>query len=155
MPALQLSLEGDTDVLVTRKFAATPENVYRAHLEPELICQWMAAWPGWTMPVCETDSREGGAFRFEFDGGEEGAFTTTGEYITLTPSSLIVHVERMHMPDPTPDSHVRTTFEASGKGTLLTLKMSLPDAESRQGMLDMGAADGMEFSYAKLDEIMS
>ena len=154
MPPLQLTLEGDTEVVVTRHFKAPPENVYRAHLEPELICQWMASWPGWTMPVCETDSREGGSFRFEFDGGDEGAFTTTGVYITLTPSSLIVHVERMHMPDPMPDSHCHTTLQKSDTGTLLTLRMSLPDAETRQGMMDMGVADGMEASYAKLDEIM-
>ena len=155
MPPLQLTLEGDTDVIVTRQFNAPPENVYRAHLEPELICQWMASWPGWTMPVCESDPREGGTFRFELDGGEEGAFTTTGEYTTLKPSSLIVHVERMHMPDPAPDNHCHTTFERSGSGTRLTLKMSLPDSETRQGMMDMGVADGMELSFAKLDEIAS
>lgn len=153
MPPLQLTLDGDTKMVVTRNFKAPPEHVYRAHLEPDLIRQWMLAMEGWTMPLCETDSREGGAFRFEFDGGEEGAFAISGEYITLTPSSLIEHVERMHMPDPSPDSQCHTTFEASGGGTLLTLTMTLPDAETRQGMLDMGVTDGMEQSYAKLDAI--
>jgi hypothetical protein len=31
--------------------------------------------------------------------------------------------------------------------------MTLPDAGSRQQISDMGVADGMEESYAKLDEI--
>ncbi len=153
MPPLQLALDGDTKMVVTRNFKAPPAHVYRAHLEPDLLRQWMLSMEGWTMPVCETDSREGGKFRFEFNGGDEGAFAITGEYITLKPSTLIEHVERMHMPDPTPDNHCLTTFEADGDGTRLTLCMTLPDKETRQAMLDMNMTDGMEQSYAKLDEI--
>src|SRR5690606_7921372 len=52
MTQLQLRLEGDTHVIVTRKFAAPPDLVYRAHIEPELMQRWMLGPPGWTMPVC-------------------------------------------------------------------------------------------------------
>ena len=152
MPPLQLALEGDTHVIVTRTFKAPPSHVYRAHLEPDLIRQWMLGMPGWTMPVCETESRDGGKFNFEWDDGEGGGFAISGQYIKLTPDQLIEHIERMHIPDPTPDNHIVTTFAPSGEGTLLTLRMTLPDAGSRQQMLDMGVADGMEESYAKLDE---
>ena len=37
MNELVLKTEGDTHIIVTRKFAAPPEAVYRAHLEPELL----------------------------------------------------------------------------------------------------------------------
>ncbi len=154
MPPLQLALEGDTHVIVTRNFKAPPADVYRAHLEPDLLRQWMIAMPGWTMPVCETDSRDGGEFRFEWDDGEGGGFAISGQYIKLTQDQLIEHIERMHIPDPTPDNHIVTTFEAHGAGTLLTLRMTLPDAGSRQQMLDMGAADGMEVSFTALDKIL-
>ena len=153
MPPLQLALEGDTHVIVTRNFAAPPEHVYRAHLEPELIRQWMLGMEGWSMPLCETESRVGGKFRFEFDDGEGGGFAISGEYLALEPSQMIEHIERMHMPDATPDNHIVTRFETAGDGTLLTMRMTLPDAGSRQEMLDMGVADGMEESYAKLDAI--
>jgi len=66
---------------------------------------------------------------------------------------LIEHIERRHIPDPTPDNHVVTTFELSGAGTLLTLRMTLPDAGPHQQMLDIDPTDGMEQSYAKLDAI--
>jgi uncharacterized protein YndB with AHSA1/START domain len=39
MPPLQLALEGDNHVIVTRNFKAPPADVYRAHLEPDLIRQ--------------------------------------------------------------------------------------------------------------------
>src|SRR2546430_268270 len=58
-------------------------------------------------------------------------FTLTGEFVELVPFSRIVHVERMHLPDPTLDNHVVTTFEKDDSGTLMTMRMALPDAASR------------------------
>ena len=37
MSKLRVVTEGDKHVVVTRRFAAPPEAVYRAHTEPELI----------------------------------------------------------------------------------------------------------------------
>jgi uncharacterized protein YndB with AHSA1/START domain len=37
MSKLTLKTEGDRYVVVTRRFAATPEALYRAHTEPALI----------------------------------------------------------------------------------------------------------------------
>jgi hypothetical protein len=65
--------------------------------------------------------------------------------------SRIVHVERMHLPDPTPENHVDTRFEPDGRGTLMTMRMTLPDAESRAKMLATGMEHGMEASYARLE----
>lgn len=45
----------------------------------------------------------------------------------------------MHVPDPTPDNHIETTFEPDGSGgTVMTMRMTLPDAETRRQMLAMG-----------------
>jgi len=41
MSKMVLETEGDRFVVVKRYFAAPPEAVYRAHVEPELIQQWM------------------------------------------------------------------------------------------------------------------
>lgn len=57
------------------------------------------------------------------------------------------------MPGPTPDNRIETVFEARDGGTLLILRMTLPDSETRAMMLDYGMADGMEQSYAKLDAL--
>jgi hypothetical protein len=65
-----------------------------------------------------------------------------------------VHVERMHLPDPTPDNHVETRFAPDGTGTLLTMRMTLPDAQTREAMLASGMEHGMEASYARLETIL-
>ena len=155
---LKLELVGDTHVVVTRRFNASPEQVYRAHVEPELIQQWMLGPAGWTMPVCEHDGRVGGRFRYEWSNDEGERFALVGEFLELTPFSRIVHVERIEMaemPGAMPDNHIETSFTPDGSGTLLTVRMTLPDAESRKAMLETGMEEGMEDSYARLDPLFA
>lgn len=155
MSKLELTTEGDRHVLVTRRFAATPDRVYRAHLEPALIRQWMLGPEGWTMPECRNDGKAGGSFRYVWSNGEGGDFSITGEILELDPPHRIVHVERMHLPDPTPDNRIVTTFEPDGDGTRMTMRMTLPDAATRAAMLETGMEHGMEASYERLDGLES
>lgn len=151
MSKLTLQTEGDTHIVGTRRFAASPEAVYRAHTDPELIRKWLLGPEGWTMPVCVNEARPGGRFRYEWINGKGQGFYVTGEYVELTPPSRIVHVERMHLPNATPDNRVETRFEADGEGTLMTIRMTLPDAQTRAAMLATGMEGGMEASYARLE----
>ena len=154
MSKLTLKTEGDTHLIVTRRFDAPPEAVYRAHTDPKIVQQWMLGPDGWTMPVCMCDPRPGGKIRYEWKHPKQGGFHLTGEFIELTPYSKIVQVERMHLPEPTPDNHVETTFEADGSGTLMTMRMTLPDEKTRATMLASGMEKGMEASYVRLDSMI-
>ncbi len=152
MSKMSLRTEADRFVVVTRRFAAPPRAVYRAHTEPELIQKWALGPDGWTMPVCICEARPGGRIRYEWVDGKGGGFHLTGEFIELVPFSRIVHVERMHLHDVTPDNHIETRFEADGSGTLLTMRMTLPDAATRAAMLATGMEHGMEASYVRLEK---
>jgi uncharacterized protein YndB with AHSA1/START domain len=151
MSKLTLKTEGDTHIVLTRHFAAPPEAVYRAHTEPRLIQKWLLGPEGWAMPVCINEARPGGKIRYEWKHDKKGGFHVTGEYVELKPYTRIVHVERMHLPDPTPDNHVETNFEPQGGGTLMTMRMTLPDAGTRAAMLKTGMEHGMEDSYVRLE----
>jgi len=155
MSKMTLKTEGDRHVVVTRKFAASPEAVYRAHTDSKLIQKWMLGPDGWTMPVCLNEAKPGGKIRFEWTDGKGNGFYLTGEYVELTPYSRIVHVERMHLPDPTPDNRVETRFEADGNGTLMTMRMTLPDEATRAAMLATGMEHGMEASYVRLQGLIA
>jgi uncharacterized protein YndB with AHSA1/START domain len=154
MSKLNLQTEGDQYVIVTRRFAAPPEAVYRAHTEAEIVQKWMLGPEGWTMPVCQIDARPGGKIRYEWSNGRGGGFYLTGECIELEPYRRIVHVERMHLPGRTPDNQIETTFEPDGEGTLMTMRMTLPDAQTRAAMLATGMEHGMEASYVRLEGLL-
>ena len=85
MSKMTLKTEGDTHVVVTRRFAAPPEAVYRAHTEPKLIQQWLLGPDGWSMPVCISDAQTGGKIRYEWTNGKGRGFHVTGEYLELEP----------------------------------------------------------------------
>ena len=155
MSKITLKTEGDRHVVVTRKFAASPEAVYRAHTDSKLMQKWMLGPDGWTMPVCINEAKPGGKMRFEWTDGKGNGFYLTGEYVALEPYSRIVHVERMHLPDPTPDSHVETRFDADGSGTLMTMRMTLPDEKTRAAMLATGMEHGMEASYVRMEGLIA
>lgn len=155
MNKLTLEVEGETLVIVKRRFDASPEDVYRAHTDPDLIRQWMLGPDGWTMPVCRHEAKPGGKIRYEWSDGKEGSFFLTGEIVELDPPNRIVHVERKHLPDPTPDNHIVTTFTADGSGTLLTMRMTLPNEEARKAMLATGTDHGMQASYVRLEGVLA
>jgi uncharacterized protein YndB with AHSA1/START domain len=154
MSKLTLRTEGETHVIVTRHFAAPPEAVYRAHTDPKLLQKWLLGPEGWTMPVCINEARPGGTIRYEWSNGKGGEFHLTGEYLELEPNRRIMHVERMFLPDRTPDNHIETTFEPDGGGTLMTMRMTLPDAQTRAAMLATGMERGMEDSYVRLEGLL-
>lgn len=151
MSKMTLQTVGDSNIVVKRRFNATPETVYRAHTEPKLIQQWMLGPEGWKMPVCINDARPGGKIRYEWTNGKGAGFHLTGEFIKLEPFARIVHVERMHLPDATPDNHIETRFDQDGTGTLMTMLMTLPDPKTRAAMLASGMEQGMEASYVRLE----
>ncbi len=154
MNKMILKTEGDTHVIVTRRFAAPPEALFRAHTEPKLIKQWLLGPDGWTMPVCISEARAGGRFRYEWVNGTGRGFYVTGEYLEVEPYSRMVHVERMYLPEATPDNRVETRFDPDGAGTLMTLRMTLPDAKTRAAMLATGMERGMEASYVRLEALI-
>lgn len=151
---MTLSLEGDLHVVVTRRFAAPPEAVYRAHTEAALIQQWMFGPDGWTMTTCQPAAAPGDPIHFAWSDGQGNGFSLTGESIAMEPFHRLSHVERMHLPDPTPDNHVETLFAADGTGTIMTMRMTLPDAATRQAMLATGMEHGMEASYVRLETVL-
>jgi uncharacterized protein YndB with AHSA1/START domain len=154
MSKLELRTEGDKFVVVTRRFAAPPAALYRAHTDALLVQKWLLGPEGWTMPVCICEAKPGGRIRYEWSDGKGRGFYLTGEFTELQPHRRIVHVERMHLPAPTPDNRIETRFEPEGGGTLMTMRMTLPDLETRTRMLSSGMESGMEASYFRLESMI-
>jgi uncharacterized protein YndB with AHSA1/START domain len=163
MPApAHVTLPSDREVRVTRQFNAPRELVYRAHTEPELVRQWMLGPPGWSMPVCEMDVRPGGAYRWRWrsdtDDKEFGFF---GTFTVVNRPARIVHDEYYDPGDiggsmPVGDPAIITLdlTEAHGVTTLIC-NMQFASKEARDGAVGTGMTNGMEMSYARLDEMFA
>ena len=49
---------------------------------------------------------------------------------------------------------LKRTFDPDGEGTLMTMRMTLPDAQTRAAMLATGMERGMEASYVRLEGML-
>jgi len=161
MPApAQVSLPSDREVRVTRQFNAPRELVYRAHTDATLVPKWMLGPPGWTMPVCEMDVREGGTYRWRWrsdDGAKEFGFY--GTFTEVKAPEKVVHDEYYDpgsvgssMPVGDPAIVTLSLNEASGVTTLVC-NIKFASKQARDGAVSTGMTDGMEIGYARLDDL--
>jgi uncharacterized protein YndB with AHSA1/START domain len=142
----------DTQVRITRIIRGTPEQIWRAHHEPDLLRRWLLGPDGWTMPVCELASRVGDSYRYEWemeDGSQRFGFE--GELLESEPPHRSVTTERMMGTDG-PSTHNEMTLTPVAGGTLMSLVITYPNAELRDMILGTGMTDGMERSYQRLEE---
>ena len=152
MSDMSIREEGERDLVVTRRFRAPPEAVFRAHVEPALIARWMNVGEDWTLDIAECDARPGGAFRYDYANGEQG-FSIQGRFLELDRPGRILHEETMVMDAALGPSRVETLFEAEGAGTRMVMTIRYPDAAARARMLEMGMPDGMASCYDALDAL--
>jgi len=143
----------DTQVRISRVIRGTVDQVWRAHHEPDLLQRWLLGPDGWTMPVCEVATDVGDTYRYEWApaGGGDGGFGFEGELLESAPPYRSVTTERM-IGMPGEGTVNELTLTAVAEGTLLALVITFPDAATRDAVLATGMTDGMETSYARLEE---
>jgi uncharacterized protein YndB with AHSA1/START domain len=149
---MTVTTPSDTEIAMTRAFNAPRRFVYEAFVTPDLIKRWLTGKADMEMPVCDIDLRVGGRYRHEW-AGNGMRFGTGGEYREIVPGERIVHTEAM---DGFPGECVVTnTFAESGGKTTMTMVMRFQTKEARDGALKSGMADGVEYSYGRLDDILA
>lgn len=148
----------ETTVQVRRSFKAPRDLVYRAHVEPKLLQRWCVGMPGWSMPVCEMDVRVGGKYlwRWRRDEGGEG-FGFHGEFREVDRPAQLAFTQFFDPGDVGGDMGdgclIRNTFEEHDGVTTMTSLMDFYTKEACDAAVATGMTDGMELSYARLDEI--
>ena len=84
-------------IRITREFAATPEQVFRAHTDPDLYARWVGP-DDMTTKIDHWEARNGGSWRFvNLRDGEEYAFR--GCFHTVTPERIVQTFTWEGMPD--------------------------------------------------------
>ena len=152
-----VTLPTDTQILITREFAAPKHLVYKAWTTPELIKRWWHAKRG-TMTVAEVDLRVGGAWRFAMvaDGGFEVAFH--GEYREIVPNERIVSTEvyewapRGEDGPEQPTLNTVTFTERNGR-TTVTILVEAPSKRIRDAIIESGMENGLQDALELLEQV--
>jgi uncharacterized protein YndB with AHSA1/START domain len=150
----EITIDRDVPLVrIVREFDAPVDKVFRAHIDPELISQWLGP-RGYDMRIDHYDCRTGGSYRYLHvnDGEEYGFF---GCFHEVRPSELIVQTFTF---EGQPDGVAleRLVLEDLGDGRTRLLATSLVDSfEARDAFVASGMEQGVREGYERLDELLA
>jgi uncharacterized protein YndB with AHSA1/START domain len=143
MAEARLSLDGETDVTIRRRFSHPPAKVWRALTDPALVRQWLSPdLTGVTM-----DIRPGGSFRYDWP-----EFFFSGPELEVDPPHRMVNVEHFNG-DTSMGPTVTATLAPDGFGTRMTVVMRYPDAAARATAIERGFTDGIDKVYGRIEDL--
>src|SRR5688500_1699593 len=146
-----VTLPSDTQILITREFAAPSRLVYKAWTTPDLVRRWWSAKRG-QVTVADVDLRVGGTWRWVMvtENGFEVAFH--GEYRELVPHERIVCTEVYEGMADAEALNTMTFTEVDGR-TKLTVLVDHKSKEHRDGHINSGMEAGMQDAFDLLEEV--
>ncbi|GLC25746.1 SRPBCC family protein [Roseisolibacter agri] len=149
---LDVTLPSDREIRVTRTFDAPRAVVFACHTEPDLVRRWLLGPPGWSMPVCDIDLREGGQYRYVWRSDADGSeFGFRGEFREIVAPERVVHTERPDAAANMGDALCTLTLVERDGRTTLTQTMRFDTPAIRDQALQTGMTDGMGASYDRLE----
>jgi len=160
---LKVELRGETEVVMTRHFAAPRELVYDCHTKPELMRRWLIGPDGNGPVSIEHDLRVGGKYLYVYTGPDGNKGGVYGHFLEVNRPEKLANTENYAMdmsafdanapedPNATVESR---TFTSDAQGTLMTHVAKYASAEVCKMVLGSGASDGMEACYAELDKVL-
>jgi uncharacterized protein YndB with AHSA1/START domain len=151
----ETTIEADKNVPVirmTRDFAATPAQLFKAHTDPEIFARWVGP-NGMGTRIVEWDARDGGAWRYVMSrDGEDYGFR--GCFHEVSAQRIVQTFAFEGMPDAI--ALETLTFEDLGDGRTRLHAQSLTDSfEGRDAWLASGMETGVNEGYAKLDGVLA
>ena len=129
----------DRDLILTRLIDATPDKVYQAWANPELLKLWFAPLP-WTTPIVEADVRAGGSSLIVMRSPDATDYPYEGVYLEVVENKRLVLTNayiKAWEPSAKPFTTVILTFEPHAgmtKYTALVRHWSVADREAHEKM---------------------
>jgi uncharacterized protein YndB with AHSA1/START domain len=138
-------------IRITRDFAATPAQLFRAHTDPVLFARWVGP-DGLTTRIEHWDATTGGSWRYvsEGDGTTYGFF---GCFHDVRPDRIV----QTFTFDGDPDNVTLNTLwiDDLGGGRSRLRTQSLVDSfATRDAWLRSGMEIGLNDGYAKLERLI-
>ncbi len=142
--------KGKQDVVITREFDLPLELLFKAHVEPDIIEQWMGS------KVLKHENKKYGSWQLEKkDAQGNVVFGANGVFHDFIPNKKIVRTFEMDNA-PFPVQLEFLEFEKLTDDTSkLNMHMIFKSVEDRDQLLQVGMAQGMNMAHNRLQEVVS
>lgn len=160
---LKIELRGDTEVVMTRYFAAPRQLVFDCHTKPDLMRRWLIGPPDMVLDILENDLKVGGKYLYVYADPKGNKMGVYGKFLEVIVPEKVANTENYAMdmaafnpnapedPAATVESRIFTT---EGALTLMTHLSKYASAEIRKMVLESGAAEGWAPCYRELDKLL-
>ena len=147
--------DGKQELVITREFDLPVELLFKAHVEPEIVAQWMGT------RVLKLESRKHGGWQFETADGEGNVvFQANGVFHEFVPNQKITRTFEIA---DAPVSAFRfgvqlefLEFETLTDDTSkLTMQIVYRSVALRDQMLRIPFAQGLNMAHNRLQDIVS
>lgn len=153
----EAAIEADPEVPmihIRRDFQGTPEQLFRAHTEPELFARWIGP-EGMRAEILAWDATDNGRWRYAGNDSQGGTQVFRGSFHTVSPTRIVQTFTWEGMPDAVALETV--TFEDLGDGRTRLHARSLCDsfADRDLWLSNSGMEVGVNEGYAALDRLLA
>ncbi len=137
---------------ISRDFLATPAQLQRAHVDPDLYARWVGP-ADMTTEIDHWDARSGGSWAFSnLRAGDRHSFR--GCFHEIRPARVVQTFT--YLGDPDGVALETLTFEDLGGGrSRLHARVLVDSFERRDAWLASGMEGGMNDGYTELDDLLA
>jgi len=157
-------MEPIKEVVFARTYDTSPETVWQAWTDPEMIKQWWGP-NNVTIPECEIDLWVGGKIYIVMEAGEAmGPYKGTkwpmlGEFTTVEPNLTLSYTAKAwtegQKEETTIDQTTELTLTEAGGKTEIKIRAAIYKTGSKAGMAVQGIQAGFTQQLEKLNDFLS
>lgn len=159
----------DLEIVLTRTLHASPERVYAAFTDPQLLQEWWGP-EDFTVSQVQTDPRPSGPYRLVLRAPDGTEYPVSGIYVQADDPERVVMTDEAYEPaqdweelhqeyrdeEDTPlRMIIRALFEEAEDGTALTLISRFPMVDDARGSLQAEATAIWDQSLKKLEQLLA
>ncbi len=136
------------EIHITREFDLPVELLFKAYVEPEIVEQWMGT------KVLKLENKKHGSYQFETTDPKGNKHRFNGVIHEFNPTHQIIRTFEMEN-TPFPVQLEYLEFEKlTGDRSKLTIQIIYKSVASRDQMLQLPFAQGLNMAHNRLEEIV-
>jgi uncharacterized protein YndB with AHSA1/START domain len=141
--------DGKQDLVITREFELPLELLFKAHVERDIIEQWMGT------KVLKLESKKSGSFQFETrDGQGKVVFQGGGVIHDLVPNHKIIRTFEMENGPFGVQLELYEFVRLTDDTSKLTIHTIYESVAKRDQLLKFGMAQGVNMAHNRLQDVV-
>jgi len=141
---------GKQDLIITREFDLPLELLFKAHVDPEIVAQWMGT------KVLKLESKKHGGWHFETsDPNGNVVFSANGVIHDFVLNERITRTFEMENVNFAPQLEFLEFEKLTNETSKLTMQIIYKSIEHREQQLKLPFAQGLNIAHNRLEEIVT